>query len=193
MICNKTGDFSFYLAGMIRWISIHTKALATVIFLGLVFTILIGLLHLPTFLGWIFPIYIWSKVAVTNGSYFAVFASITLLIVYPILLFVWGYLYPKRQHYSFRLIVLIVLFAGLLGYTFITTALIHLSPLFSPGPPPPPGIMPLDYEARDHMISAIAQTPGLFTKEFLFFCMILFSYCIETFYIYRLLAKARKV
>lgn len=177
---------------MIR-ISIHTKALAIVIFLGLLFTILIGLLHLPTFLGWIFPIYIWSKVAVTDGSYFVVFASMTLLTVYPILLFAWGHLYPKRLHYALRLRILITLFAGLLGYTFITTALIHLSPLFSPGPLPPPGIMPLNYEARDHMISAIAQTPSLFTKEFLFFCMVLLSYSIETFYIYRLLAKARKV
>jgi len=174
-------------------ISIHTKALAIVIFLGLLFTILIGLLHFPTFLGWVFPIYIWSKVAVTDGPYFAVFGSVILLSVYPILLFVWGHLYPKRKHYANRLRILITLFAGLLGYTFITTALIHLSPLFSHGPLPPPGIMPLDYEARDRMISAIAQTPGLFTKEFFFFCMVLLSYSVETFYIYRLLAKARKV
>ncbi|SHL98827.1 hypothetical protein SAMN05216311_101314 [Chitinophaga sp. CF418] len=60
--------------------------------------------------------------------------------------------------------ILIALFAGLLGYTFSTTALIHLSPLFSHGPLSPPGIMPLDYEARDRVISAIAQTPSLFSS-----------------------------
>lgn len=172
-------------------IAIHTKALASLIFGGLLLTILAGIFQLPSWLGWIFPIFIWGRVAVTNGSYFAVFGSMTWLIVYPVLLFIWGHLFPEKPYYKTRLTILIVLFGGLLGYTLITTALIHLSPLLSPGPPPPPGMMPLSYEASDQMISSIAQTPGVFTKEFVIFCMVLLAYSVETVYIYRLLSKAR--
>lgn len=174
-------------------ISINIKALAIAIFTGILFNILIGVLHFPTILGWIFPLYLWNRIVINEGSYFAVLGSVSLLFVYPILLFIWGHLYPRKKHYAFRLRILITLFAGLLGYTIITTVLIHLSPLFSPGPPPPPGIMPLNYEARDKMISSIAMTPGLFTKDFIFLCLVLLIYCAETFYIHLLLSKAPKV
>jgi hypothetical protein len=175
-------------------ISIHAKILASVLLVELGFYAVSPVFQLPSFLYSLFPVWIWGKIAITNGPTYMVTASILLLIVCVLPLFIWGHAYPQKVHYGLRLRIWYILFSVLLGYTWLMSMVIHITAIFPPKTdvPLPPGVPPLDYEIRDLFLSQQANTPPVHSIEFVLFLIVMLLYTAESFWIHRLLTIAKR-
>jgi hypothetical protein len=175
-------------------ISIHAKILASILLVELGFYAVSPVFQLPSFLYSLFPVWIWGKIAITNGPTYMVTASILLLIVCVLPLFIWGHAYPQKEHYGLRLRIWYILFSALLGYTWLMSMVIHITAISPPKTdvPLPPGVPPLDYEIRDLFLSQQANTPPVHSIEFVLFLIVMLLYTAESFWIHRLLTIAKR-
>jgi hypothetical protein len=174
-------------------ISRRAVILAVILILSLTFTLLPALFNLPPFGAFIFSPIIWGKIGVVNGSYFEITISILffILCIFPLLL--WGATYQEKPQYTLRLRIWYTFFAVLLGYSWLMSLLIHAIAIFPVSREPmPSGMLPLPYEARDHIISSLRNEPSLLSWEFVLYLIPLIIYTAESLYMLWLLRKARK-
>jgi hypothetical protein len=176
-------------------ISIHAKILASVLFLALGCYAVSPILKLPSFAYALFPVWIWGRVAIINGPTYLVISSVLLLMACVVPLFVWGHAYQKKEHYALRLRIWFVLFSVLLGYTLLMSTVIHIAAMFPPkhSPPPPPGAAPMGYRIRDLIFSREANTPTIYSMEFILFLIVMLLYSAEAVWVHCLLTRAKKL
>jgi hypothetical protein len=179
---------------IIKKISIHARILAVILLVGLGLYAASPVLQLPSFLYLLFPVWIWGKIAVTNGPTYVIVCSIILLMICVLPLYIWGHAYPGKEHYGVRLRIWFLLFSILLGYTWITSLIIHISaiPPLKSNMPLPPGATPMGYETRDLILSKKANVLPVYSSEFVLFLVMMLFYTAETVWIHCLLTRAQK-
>jgi len=174
--------------------SLYAKSLACILFTGLAFYAISPLVKIPEFLYMLFPVWIWGKIAITNGATYLVVSSICLLMVCTVPLFIWGHGYPKKEHYAMRLKIWLILFQLLLAYTLMIAAVAHIAAL--PGlhkaPTPPPGVYPMPTEAFDEIISKQANTPPIRSGSFIVFVIVMAFYTTLCIKIQLLLKRVKR-
>lgn len=176
-------------------ISLYTMLLAGILFIGLGCYAISPLLPPPEFLYRLFPVWIWGKIAITDGDTYLVVSSICLLMVCTIPLFIWGYAYPERTHYALRLEVWIILFYNLLFYSFVIAAATHISAISSVRARPslPDGMLPMPFTAIDEMLSRTANTPPVYSWEFVTYLLTIGFYTAVSVKIHLLLRCVKAI
>jgi hypothetical protein len=174
-------------------ISLHAKILAVILFVSLGSYALMPVFRLPSLLYMLFPVWIWGRIAITDGSTYLVVSSILLLMACTVPLFLWGHTYPKKAHYARRLRIWFILFSILLGYAWLMPIVAHISAILpaKTDVPIPAGAMPIGYEIRDSVASREAKTPPVHSAEFVVFLVVLVLYTVECIWVHTLLTKAQ--
>lgn len=175
-------------------ISLYSKLLAGVLFVGLGFYAVTPIIKPPLFFYALFPVCIWENVAVVKGGNDIDIASIGLLMVLTIPLFIWGYGYPEKKHYGKRMKIWLILFIALIAYSLIEAAYIHIAAFFASrelaarpaGEYPVP---PQSYTSFDALASVKAFTPPLFSWLFVVFMV---AVCVYTTVSIRILYFIRR-
>lgn len=175
-------------------VSNYTMVLAGILFIGLVFYAIGPIIQLPEFFYMLFPVWIWSKIAVTNGDTYLVTGSICLLMILTIPLFIWGYAYPEKKHYAVRLRIWLVLFIILLAYSFVRAAIVHISaiPALRKTPTCPEGMYPIPTDTVDEIMSQTANIPPIYSVASIVFIVSLCFYAMISVKILSLLRNVKK-
>lgn len=178
-----------------RKISTYSIVLASMLFVGLGFYTISPILKLPVFFYMLFPVWIWGKIAITDGDTYQVLGSICLLMTLAILLFIWGYAYPEKKHYAMRLKIWLILFNALLAYSLMAAAIVHITaiPGLREAPTPPDGMLSLPYTAVDDMLSRMANIPPIYSVASIVFIVVQCFYTIISVKIFLLLRKVNKL
>lgn len=176
-------------------ISTYTSVLASILFVGLGFYAISPMLHLPDFFYMLFPVWIWGRIAITDGDTYQVIGSICLLMTFTILLFVWGYAYPKRKHYAKRLKIWIILFNSLLACSLMRAAIVHITaiPGLREAPNLPDGMFPMPYTAVDDMLSRMANIPPIYSIASIVFIVVSCFYITISVKVFFLLRNVNKL
>jgi hypothetical protein len=143
--------------------------LSGVLFLGLGCYAITPLIKLPEIFLMLFPVYIWENIAIVDSTYAVIFSSLGLLTGLILLLFIWGYAYPKKEHYARRLKIWLILFNALLAYSLLEAAFIHIYAIPAVRgvrPPTEPNVYPTPYSAIDKFFSQRAYTAPLYSWLF---------------------------
>ncbi len=174
-------------------ISLYTMLLACILFVGLGCYAISPLVRPPELFYRLFPVWIWGKIAITDGDTYLVISSICLLMICTIPLFIWGYAYPGRKHFTLRLEIWIILFYNLLLYSLIVAAVTHISAISSVQRRPslPDGMYPMPFTAIDEMLSRTANTPPVYSWEFVVYMLTMGFYAAISVKIHLLLSKVR--
>lgn len=175
-------------------ISRRAMILATIILVALVSTLLPLITPLPPYLSFLFPPFIWGRIGVMNGAIYAMATSVIvcIIIVFPLLLWGWGY--QQKARYALHLRMWYGLFVLLLLYNWFLSVKIHvlnmiqyLSETQKPSPYPLP-----PFSLKDQFISQDNNEPPLLSWLFVIYIIPLIIYTAESIYMLRLLRRAKK-